>query len=163
MVRELQLPVAIAPQGYPGSPSGIRRVTCTFDGSDASREALRMATVLAQVLDAEVRVATTTPPPLTEEETITRREPLVDPLLEEGCALVTEWSGADTIATPEPDWAMRRTRSRLRKRGGCRRSWWCWAMFRVLQTMRRGRGCALPLGASRVGARSSGLSGLSSG
>lgn len=111
VVRELQLPVAIAPQGYPGSPSGIRRVTCTFDGSDASREALRMATVLAQVLDAEVRVATTTPPPLTEEETITRREPLVDPLLEEGCALVTEWSGADIIATPEPDWAMQNEES----------------------------------------------------
>ena len=111
VVRALQLPVAIAPQGYPGSPSGIRRVTCTFDGSDASQEALRMATVLAQALDAEVRVATTTPPPLTEEETITRREPLTNPLLETGCALVTEWSGADTISTPEPDWAMQNEES----------------------------------------------------
>ena len=111
VVRELQLPVAIAPQGYPGSPSGIRRVTCTFDGSDESREALRMATTLAQALDAEVRVATTTPPPLTDEETITRREPLPDSLLEEGCALVTEWSGADTISTPEPDWAMQNEES----------------------------------------------------
>ena len=57
IMRELSLPVAIAPLGYPGSPSGIRRVTCTFDDSPASHAALRTATTLAQVLDAEVRVA----------------------------------------------------------------------------------------------------------
>ena len=106
IMRELSLPVAIAPLGYPGSPSGIRRVTCTFDDSPASHAALRTATTLAQVLDAEVRVATTTPPPLSDADTITRTVPVMDRVLNKGCGLVTKWSGADTISSPEPDWAM---------------------------------------------------------
>lgn len=87
IMRELSLPVAIAPLGYPGSPSGIRRVTCTFDDSPASHAALRTATTLAQVLDAEVRVATTTPPPLSDADTITRTVPVMDRVLNKGCGL----------------------------------------------------------------------------
>lgn len=107
VMEETHIPVALAPAGYPGSPSGIRRVTCTYDGSQSAQRALRYATLLAAALDAEIRVSTTTPPPTEDEDTQTREcDAPADPVLEEGCSLVATWGDHDIIATTEPDWAM---------------------------------------------------------
>lgn len=114
MVQDLLgtgLPVVVAPAGYPGSPSGIRRVTCTYDGSDHARKALRVATELAEALDAEVRVSTTTPPPTEDADTIVRPEPTTTPVLDEGCERVQEWSGWDVLVAPDGDWSMKNAES----------------------------------------------------
>lgn len=108
---ELGIPVIVAPPGYPGSPTGIRRVTCTFDGSEQGRRALRKATDLALALDAEVRVGTSAPPPVEDAQTLVALEPVSSPLLDEACALVNEWSDWDVIVTPDGDWSMKNEES----------------------------------------------------
>lgn len=114
MVQDLLrtgLPVVVAPAGYPGSPSGIRRVTCTYDGSDHAKAALQVARKLAEALDAEVRVATTTPPPTEDADTIVRPEPATTPTLDEGCRLVQEWSDGEVLVAPDGDWSMKNAES----------------------------------------------------
>ncbi|HHY08166.1 MAG TPA: universal stress protein [Corynebacteriales bacterium] len=105
-VLQTNIPVAVAPAGYPGSPSGIRRVTCTYDGSPYAQQALRVATELAEGLDAEVRVSTTTPPPVDDADTIVRPESATTPVLDAGCELVQGWSGGTVLVAPDGDWSM---------------------------------------------------------